>query len=120
MRSAMKTLRSHFALVSALALSVVLGAQLFTCRAQAQSADLAAKIATNLKPEAQSVIARLSALSKLPDGTWKMHSGDLAHGEAPKLDESSWQPVAPGNQAPNDAVWFRQTYTVLKRSAATI
>jgi alpha-mannosidase len=112
MRSAMKTLRSHFALVSALALSVVLGAQLFTCRAQAQSADLAAKIATNLKPEAQSVIARLSALSKLPDGTWKMHSGDLAHGEAPKLDESSWQPVAPGNQAPNDAVWFRQTYTV--------
>ena len=112
MRSAMKTLRSHFALVSALALFVVLGAQLFARYAQAQSADEAAKIAANLKPESQSVIARLSALSNLPDGTWKMHSGDLAHGEALKLDESSWQLIAPGNQASNDAVWFRQTYTV--------
>jgi alpha-mannosidase len=115
MRSAMKTLRSHFALVPALALFVVLGAQLFARYSWAQSADEAAKIAANLKPESQSVIARLSALSNLPDGTWKMHSGDLAHGEDLKLDESSWQPIAPGNQASNDAVWFRQTYTVPER-----
>ena len=100
MRSAMKTLRSHFALVSALALFVVLGAQLFARYAQAQSADEAAKIAANLKPESQSVIARLSALSNLPDGTWKMHTGDLAHGEALNLDESSWQTIAPGKPGP--------------------
>jgi alpha-mannosidase len=41
-----------------------------------------------------------------------MHSGDLAHGEAVKLDESSWQTIAPRSEAPNDSVWFRQTYTV--------
>ncbi|MGA8668287.1 MAG: glycoside hydrolase family 38 C-terminal domain-containing protein [Terracidiphilus sp.] len=85
---------------------------LFAAGAQAQSAEEAAKIATNLKPESQAVIARLSAISNLPDGTWKMHSGDLAHGEAVKLDESSWQTIAPRSEAPNDSVWFRQTYTV--------
>ena len=41
-----------------------------------------------------------------------MHSGDLAHGEAIKLDESSWQSITPRSEAPNDALWFRQTYTV--------
>src|SRR5208282_3007749 len=85
---------------------------LFAAGAQAQSAEEAAKIAANLKPESQAVIARLSAISHLPDGTWKMHSGDLAHGEATKLDESSWQSIAPRSEAPNDALWFRQTYTV--------
>ena len=85
---------------------------LFAAGAQAQSAEEAAKIAANLKPESQAVIARLSAISNLPDGTWKMHSGDLAHGEAVKLDESSWQTIAPRSEAPNDSVWFRQTYTV--------
>jgi alpha-mannosidase len=85
---------------------------LFAACAQAQSAEEAAKIAANLKPESQAVIARLSAISNLPDGSWKMHSGDLAHGEAVKLDESSWQPISPRSEAPNDAVWFRQTYTV--------
>jgi alpha-mannosidase len=90
----------------------VSGALLFSCCAQAQSAEEAAKIAASLKPEAQTVIARLSAISNLPGGTWKMHSGDLAHGEAVKLDESSWQSITPRSEAPNDAVWFRQTYTV--------
>ena len=113
MRSAMKTLRSHFALVPTFVLLASLcGALSVVCSARAQSAEEAAKIAANLSPEAQSVIARLSQLSHLPDGTWRMHSGDLAHGEAVKLDESSWQTIAPGNQASNDAVWFRQTYAV--------
>jgi len=42
----------------------------------------------------------------------KMHSGDLAHGESVKLDESSWQTIAPRSEAPNDAVLVPQTYTV--------
>jgi alpha-mannosidase len=102
---------SIFVTLFALLVSVS-GALLFSCCAQAQSAEEAAKIAANLKPEAQTVIARLSAISNLPSGTWKMHSGDLAHGEAVKLDESSWQSITPRSEAPNDAVWFRQTYNV--------
>ncbi len=38
--------------------------------------------------------------------------GDLAHGEAVHLDDSAWETIAPGQSAPNDAVWFRQTYEV--------
>src|ERR1700740_326431 len=84
----------------------------FTSRAQGQTAEEAAKIATNLQPQSQAVIARLSKLPTLPDGTWKMHSGDLAHGEAVNLDDSSWETIAPRGTAPNEAVWFRQTFEV--------
>src|SRR5271166_5159076 len=88
------------------------GAALFAGRAVAQSAADAAKIAASLPVDTHAVIDRLSSLRELPDAAWKMHSGDLAHGEALNLDESSWQPIAVGSLAPKDAVWFRQTYRV--------
>jgi alpha-mannosidase len=78
----------------------------------AQSAADAAKIAVGLPQESRAVIERLSGLRELPDGIWKMHAGDLAHGEAVGLDESGWQVIKSGSKAPNDAVWFRQTYQV--------
>ncbi len=87
-------------------------AALFAGRAVAQSAADAAKIAVSLPADTHAVIDRLSSLRELPDAAWKMHSGDLAHGEALNLDESSWQPIAVGSLAPKDAVWFRQTYKV--------
>src|SRR5665213_1538491 len=71
-----------------------------------------AKVASNLPPDSRNVVSRLTLLRELPDGAWKMHSGDLAHGEAADLDESDWKTIAPRSKAPNDAVWFRQTYTV--------
>ncbi|MGA7857461.1 MAG: glycoside hydrolase family 38 C-terminal domain-containing protein, partial [Terracidiphilus sp.] len=80
-------------------------------RALAQNVD-AAQIAATLEPNSQTVIARLSSLSELPDGDWKMHAGDIAHGESLNLDESTWQIIKPKSKASNDAVWFRQTYTV--------
>ncbi len=83
-----------------------------TGRASAQSAADAAKIDASLPAESQAVIERLSGLYELPDGAWKMHAGDVAHGEATNLDESGWEPIAVGGKAPNEAVWFRQTYTV--------
>jgi alpha-mannosidase len=58
------------------------------------------------------VVARLTLLRELPDGAWKAHSGDIAHGEAAGIDESGWQTFNVPGKAPNDAVWFRQTYTV--------
>jgi alpha-mannosidase len=94
-------------------------AAFFTIAAAAQTAVEAAKVAaeitrvaSNLPPESRSIVARLTLLHELPDGAWKMHNGDLAHGEAVGLDEGSWQPIANDAKAPNDAVWFRQTYTV--------
>jgi alpha-mannosidase len=81
-------------------------------RLPAQSAQEAARIGQSLQPESKAVIAKLSQLDELPGGSWKMHSGDLAHGEALNLDESGWQTMANPSKAPNDTVWFRQTYEV--------
>ncbi len=100
-----------FRLCSAIVV-IVFGGLLVAMGAQAQSAEEAAKIAARLQPESQTVIARLSTLPSLPDGTWKMHPGDLAHGEAVNLDDSGWETIAPKGTAPNEAVWFRQTYVV--------
>jgi alpha-mannosidase len=104
------TLKLHFVRFACLA--VAAGAALFAGLAVAQSAADAAKIAASLPAGAQTVIDRLSSLRELPDAAWKLHSGDLAHGEALNLDESEWQPIAMGSLAPKDAVWFRQTYQV--------
>jgi alpha-mannosidase len=85
---------------------------LTAARAAAQTTAEAAKIGTDLQPESRAVIDRLSGLQELPDGAWKMHAGDLAHGEAANLDESGWQSIAHESKAPKDSVWFRQTYEV--------
>ena len=90
----------------------VCGAILCASPAAAQSAAEAAKIASTLQPQSQAVIERLSGLYELPDGAWKMHPGDLAHGEAVNLDDSGWETIKPQSDAPNDAVWFRQTVQV--------
>src|SRR6516165_1546209 len=81
-------------------------------RVSAQSAADAAKIAGALQPESRAVIERLSGLHELPDGTWRMHGGDLARGEAAKLDSSGWERIQRGAKASNDAVWFRQTFEI--------
>ena len=77
-----------------------------------QHGDAAPRPGENLTPESRVVIDRLAGLAQLPAGEWKMHSGDLAHGEAADLDESDWQTVAVGAKAPTGAVWFRQTFQV--------
>jgi alpha-mannosidase len=79
---------------------------------QAQNVTLRAKIVASLPTEAQTVVARLTTLSELPDAGWKMHSGDLAHGETIGLNDADWQAIAFNAKAPKDAVWFRQTITV--------
>lgn len=70
------------------------------------------RVASNLPADSRKVITRLTLLRELPDGTWKMHGGDLAHGEATDLDDSGWQAMPLPGRAPKDAVWFRQTYSV--------
>jgi len=108
------TMNSVLKLVCRLSALVLIGAGLvvFAGRAAAQNAGETARIAATLPAESRAVLTRLSALHELPDGAWKSHAGDLAHGEAAGLDVSGWEPIARGGKAPNEAVWFRQTYTV--------
>jgi alpha-mannosidase len=114
MNSAMKL---HFRLI--LCLFAFAATFVIAGRAPAQTAVEAArraaeiaKLVANLDPGSRTVIQRLATLVELPDGAWKMHAGDLAHGESVGLDESGWQAIDRDAKAPNEAVWFRQTYTV--------
>jgi alpha-mannosidase len=110
-------LRLHLSAFLLLASAAILAVIPTPMRAQtaveaAKLAAEAAKTAGALPEGSRAVIVRLSNLRVLPDGVWKMHSGDLAHGEAVSLDESGWKVMEPQTDAPNDAVWFRQTYEV--------
>jgi alpha-mannosidase len=95
-----------------LACLFIFAAALCASRLLGQSAAEAAKIAAPLPADARAVLSRLSMLGGLPDGVWKTHAGDLAHGEAVTLDENSWQPIALKSKAPKEALWFRQSYQV--------
>ncbi|MDR3413164.1 MAG: hypothetical protein P4L87_19790, partial [Formivibrio sp.] len=91
---------------------VFLGALLFAGRATAQRGSEMAKAAASLPADSRAVVDRLEMLHELPAGVWKMHAGDVAHGEDTNLDDSAWQPVGMGEKAPNEAVWFRESVQV--------
>ena len=76
----------------------------FAAPAPAQSAAEAAKIASTLPAASQTVLARLAVLHLLPDGPWRMHAGDIAHGEALDLDDSTWEKLDPKRKAAKDTV----------------
>ena len=80
--------------------------------ATAQSSSEMERAAALLPAQSRAVVERLTSLAQLPPGTWKMHVGDVTHGERVYLDESGWQVMAPGTDAPTSAVWFRQTIQV--------
>ncbi len=82
--------------------------------AHAQSPKEIADIIATLPSNSQKVIERLGTLDNLPADEWRSHVGDLAHGEDPSLDDSSWPIVKPRSHAPNDAVWFRRLVEVPK------
>ena len=83
----------------------------FTGILRAQSPE---EIAKTLPPDARRVIARLGELSNLPSGDWRFHEGDVAHGESPSLDDSSWTIVKAGTGGPTAAAWYRQWIEVPK------
>ncbi len=65
-----------------------------------------------LSSQSRTVVERLDSLSHLPADEWRFHAGDVAHGEAVDLDDSSWQVVKPKSDAPNESVWYRRTIEV--------
>lgn len=78
----------------------------------AQSVKDVKSVVGTLPAKGQQVIARLGALNTLPSGAWRVHVGNIPHGESVSLDDSSWPVVKPGTEEPNGAVWFRQWVTV--------
>ena len=96
-----------------LAIVLLLSLAYFAARfASGQAISETERVAAQLPTQSRAVVERLLILGQLPAGTWKMHSGDLTHGEAVDLDESDWQAAALGAKAPTDAVWFRQTIQI--------
>ncbi len=89
-----------------------LGALLVARAAVGQHGGPVPQPGDNLPPASRAVIDRLASLAQLPAGTWKMHVGDMTHGEAVNLDESGWRAVAAGAKTTTDAVWFRQTVQI--------
>ncbi|MBE7158703.1 MAG: alpha-mannosidase, partial [Rhodospirillales bacterium] len=65
-----------------------------------------------LSPAEMNTLKRLHELSVLPDGAWKMHEGDLPHGESPSVDDSSWRAVTAPFTGSKDALWFRREITI--------
>lgn len=70
------------------------------------------KRATAPPTRSEEAIEKLKSFTRLPADEWKFHAGDVPHGEDPSLDDSSWETVRAGSQAPNDAVWYRREIEV--------
>jgi alpha-mannosidase len=62
----------------------------------------------------RALVSQLASYSELPKGVWKIHEGDLAHGEDPELDDSSWQTARTATDSPTSAVWYREWLEVPK------
>jgi len=81
-------------------LMIVLGALCARAQSQEPASD-------PYKP----VLDRLQSISSVPLSTWYIHDADLAHGEDPFLDPSSWQQVKVG-QDWQGSRWLRQSFEV--------
>ncbi len=79
-----------------------------------QSPQQIAQITRSLSPDSQKVIERLGTFDQLPAAQWRYHAGDLAHGEAVDLDDSSWPTVSARSQSSTEAAWYRRLVEVPK------
>lgn len=106
MISTLKCRRHIFGALSFVAL-IALAAN--TAAAQRGETDRAL---ASLPAQPRAVVERLLSLSQLPAGTWKLHEGDLPHGEATNFDDGSWQSATAGARYSTSAIWFRQTIEI--------
>jgi len=60
------------------------------------------------------VATRLKSLMYLPEEEWRIHAGDIAHGEAVDLDDGSWKIVGPNSIGPHEALWYRRLIEIPK------
>jgi alpha-mannosidase len=70
------------------------------------------ELTTTLSPQARTTVEALRSLNTLEAEDWRYHVGDLPHGEAIALNETSWPVVQPNSVAPQEAVWYRRTIEI--------
>jgi alpha-mannosidase len=58
------------------------------------------------------VLDLLRGIAQYPDGQWRFHTADLAEGQDPAIDDSSWQQVGAGFAWSSGAAWFRREIAV--------
>ena len=68
----------------------------------------------SLDAKQQETVNCLVQLNTLPDGEWRIHAGDIPHGESPTLDDHSWPVAKVPSKAGKEAVWYRQRITIPK------
>ncbi len=90
------------------------GALVPPANAQLFESQHAGKAEMAFSPAQQATLDRLNSLQTLPDGAWRLHEGDVAHGESLTLDDSSWQTVQAKSKAGKGAVWYRRTIEIPK------
>ena len=86
----------------------------FAATAVAQNAQEMAQIKESLPKSAVAVVDQLAELNTLPSGKWRVHTGDIAHGESTSLDDAAWPETGGNKNFPAEAVWFRQWIEVPK------
>jgi alpha-mannosidase len=69
-------------------------------------------LSSSLDAKQQETVNCLVQLNMLPDGGWRIHEGDLPHGESPTLDDRSWPLAKVPSTSGKDAVWYRQRITI--------
>jgi len=79
-----------------------------SARVVAQSDEQVAQVVKGLDNGSKAAAGRLSQLNHLPANEWRFHAGDMAHGESPELDDSSWQVVKAPAEGSMEAEWFRR------------
>jgi alpha-mannosidase len=60
----------------------------------------------------KAVLDLLHGIAQFPDGAWRFHTADLAEGQDPTIDDSSWQQVNAGFSWSSGAGWFRREIDV--------
>ena len=96
-----------------LLLAAAFACPLFTAAIHAQT-HTPHRNEANLSEASRAKLAALETLTSLPAEDWRMHVGDLPHGEAATLDDSSWQQIKAPFAGTKEATWFRRRVTVPK------
>jgi alpha-mannosidase len=65
-----------------------------------------------LSPAASGVLDALGEIDQLPAAEWRVHAGDMPHGEAVDLDDAAWPEVKAPYLGTTGTMWFRRTITV--------
>ncbi len=66
----------------------------------------------SLSPAEVTTLEHLHELSALPDGPWRMHEGDLPHGELPSVSDADWKTATAPATMGKDSVWFRREIVI--------